>query len=344
MLVADSTGVYDFADQLRSAASPYFKVNLRQLREAVVRGMGLGTVAGWEQQLLHNPQWRADRFDYLAFAERMAGLTGSWDTAQALWSIALGVRLDLDITQYPSQRQRPEKYLDVPYDVSAQLRGVDPQTVATDLFIILPEFFSGKGVENFRVDSAHWHRAPLEKPNLRPQAKARGRNTLVAKLKDATWTGGLFIYSAQDQQDDTQCRRNVTAALSRSLLAIVAPGVHCHIYWPEGYTEGGYRIVIRLSPQILTRLGAGSFPFRLPRQQGWHYVVEPGYGVHGPDYREGEMGGNFVDGMWLCDLYPNGQEGTHRVDLNTVKTVLLRTIYRRLDQFGVRFVQPLLAV
>ncbi|MFE6009231.1 hypothetical protein ACFQ65_36675, partial [Streptomyces sp. NPDC056450] len=69
-----------------------------------------------------------------------------------------------------------------------------------------------------------------------------------------------------------------------------------------------------------------------------------GYGVHGPDYREGEMGGNFVDGMWLCDLYPNGQEGTHRVDLNTVKTVLLRTIYRRLDQFGVRFVQPLLAV
>ncbi|MBN6150165.1 hypothetical protein JR065_07420 [Xanthomonas sp. AmX2] len=341
MLTADSTGVYDFADHLRSGAAPYFQVNLRQLRQAVVRGLGLGTVAGWEQKLRQNPQWRAERFDYVAFAERMATLTGSWDTAQALWSIALGVRLDLTIAQYPSQRQRPEKYLDVPYDVTAQLMGVEPQTAASDLFITLPEFFSGKGVENFRVDSAYWHRASLEKAGLRPRAKAPGRNTLVAKLKDGTWTGGLFVYSLQDQKDDAQCRRNVTAALSRGLLAAVAPGVHCQIYWPEGYDVGAYRIVIRLSPQILKRLAAGSFSFRLPRQQGWYFVVEPGYGFQSPDFGEGEMGGTFVDGLWLCDLYPHGQEGCHRADLNTVKTALLRTIYKRLDKFGVRFVQPM---
>lgn len=341
MLASDSTGVYGFADHLRSAAAPYFKVNLLQLRQAVVRGMGLGTIAGLEQKMRQDPQWRAERFDYAAFAERMAQLTGSWDTAQALWSIALGVRLDLTITQYPMERQRPEKHLDAPYDVTAQLRGVDPQTMATDHFITLPEFFSGKGVENFRVDSAYWHRAPLEKTGFRPRARAAGRNTLVAKLKDATWTGGLFIYSTQDQQDDAQCRRNVTAALSRRLLATVAPGLNCQIYWPEGYDAGAYRIVIRLSSHIIKRLAGGSFQFRLPRHQGWHYVVEPGYGFHGPDYQEGEMGGAFMDGLWLCDLYPHGQEDDHRADLSTVKATLLRTIYKRLEQFGVHFVQPL---
>ncbi|WP_142806922.1 hypothetical protein [Stenotrophomonas maltophilia] len=339
MLNFDSAAPYDLADQLRNLASPYFKVNLLQLRQAVVRGMGLGTIAGWELLARQEPQWRAQSFDYVAFAERLADLTGSWDTAQALWSLAIGVRLDLAITKYPLSRQRIEKFTDVPYEIEAKLVDVDPQIVGSDAFILLPEFYSGKGWEKFRVDSAHWHRAPLEKANMRPADRASGRNTRVAKLKDATWTGGLFVYSHDDQQDDTDCRRNVTAALSRSLLSSVAPGLQCTIYHPEHYDEGAYRIVVRLSPPIIKAIASSTFAFQLPRPQGWSLMMEHANIDHREGRPTGSVGGKFVDGLWLCDLYPHGDPTNPRAELNKVKSGLLGTIYKQLERHGVRFVE-----
>lgn len=341
MLTFDGAGAYAFADELRALAAPYFKVNLLQLRQAVVRGMGLGTVAGWELRMRQDPQWRAESFDYVAFAERLADLTGSWETAQALWSLAIGVRLDMAITKYPLVRQRVEKYTDVPYEITARLLNVDPLIVASDPFILLPEFYSGKGVEKFRVDSAHWHRAPLEKAGMRPADRATKRNTRVAKLKDATWTGGLFVYWPDDQQDDANCLRNVTAALSRSLLSAACPGLHCEIYHPEGYDEGAYRIVIRLSPLIIKAIALFSLPFQVPRSQGWNLVMEHANIDHAAAHRGGDVGGKFVDGLWLCDLYPQGDPSKPRTDLNKVKSGLLNAIYQQLERQGVRFVEPL---
>lgn len=304
MLTTDSGGVYAFADQLRALAAPYFKINLLQLRQAVIRGIGLGTIAGWELRARHDPQWRAESFDYAAFSERLAELTGSWDTAQALWSLAIGVRLDMSITKYPLARQRVEKYTDVPYEIKAQLLGVDPLIATSNLFILLPEFYSGKGLEKFRVDSAHWHRAPLEKAGMRPADRATNRNTRVASLKDATWTGGLYVYWPDDQQDDTECLRNVTAALSRSLLSAAAPGLHCEIYRPVGYDESAYRIVIRLSPLIIKAIASSSFNFRLPRPQGWSLVMEHANIDHGAEYRGGDVGEGLSTGSGFATFIP----------------------------------------
>lgn len=341
MPTVDGAGVYAFADRLRTLAAPFFKVNLLQLRQAVVRGMGLGTIAGWELRMRQDPQWRAESFDYVAFVERLADLTGSWNTAQALWSLAIGVRLDMAITKHPLALQRVERHTGVPYEITAKLLGVDPLIAGSDLFILLPEFYSGKGLEKFRVDSAQWHRAPLEKAGMRPADRATNRNTRIAKLKDVTWTGGLYVYWPDDQQDDADCLRNVTAALSRSLLSAAAPGLHCEIYHPVGYDEGAYRIVIRLSPLVIKGIASSPFTFQLPRSQGWSLVMEHANIDHGAAHRGGAVAGKFVDGIWLCDLYPQGDPSKPRADLNKVKSGLLDAIYQQLERYGVRFVEPL---
>jgi len=315
-------------------ASPYFKLNSDQVSEALVRGIGLGTRSGLHSGHVSR-RLPLSQFNLTAFTCRLADLMNSWETAQATQALICGAVLDLQIEIYPDSQRQP-KYTHVPYDVRAQLSGVTSPTNSTGPYITLPEFFSGHGVEKFRVDSATLHRANRDKPELYPRARARDRYTTTAKLINNTWEGVLFVYSSNDKADDAQCLRNVRAAMARSILSSVTEGVHCEIYAPESYDLGAYRIVMRLSELTMDRLDNRFLAFDLPELQGWNPLPEPDNLDVAVKQGGGRISGVFKDGVFLCDLYPKGFDAG-RLTAHRVKALLLHAVNARLEILDIRF-------
>lgn len=113
-----------------------------------------------------------------------------------------------------------------------------------------------------------------------------------------------------------------------------------HIYRPEGYDFGAWRIAMTLRNPAESYWHGSSIPFRLPTLTKRRISSDKGYeavvGVpNKKDFVNYEMGGAFIDGRWFGHLYSNGcPEEDNPTTINEVRDELHRTITELFDKFA----------
>ena len=84
-----------------------------------------------------------------------------------------------------------------------RLRITPPTAISVErmhqLIYVLPEFFDSRGVEEFRVDNAHFHRIASDQKFV-DSKKARKRAVLSFRLIQGQWAGSVFDYEGVGQE------------------------------------------------------------------------------------------------------------------------------------------------
>ncbi len=268
------------------------------LKEAVARGYGFRTDAARaaaSKSEQDTSGMLSQSFDDDAFERRLAELSDERSATTAR-TVLEGARLDITVTKVSAARQRAATYSDVAYDVEVVLSGVASEVLGGDVVFRLPQFGRGAVAEPYRVDSAH-DRRELADYQLRHHG---GGNTLVAKLVNGHWHGGLFVYAPEHQRDDARCIESVRAALTRAILPELPTRVRCSVFKPSQYEDRAWRVEIRLPSGLVRRWGSSPFVFYIPTFRQWIFQAKPEYRYGGVE------SGVFVDGIWAADLYSNG--------------------------------------
>lgn len=315
---------------LVAVTSEMFRVQDSPLNESFARGFGVNTYAALIAALdgVHpRKQMTAsadESFDNAAFAARMAELVDD-RTAESVSAILDGVRISVTISKRPPARQRSERFLDIAYDVSVKVSGVSPEVLESSPEFLIPEFFKPDGPELYRLDCDAALRVDSEYAVARKQP---GRGLLNTKIVDGRWSGGLYVYSLEHQQDDSRCLRAVRAALARAILPVLTPRVRCAVFQPGRYEYGAWRVNITLGPAVRKFLGDSHLVFTLPKWPKRNVVMEP-------DFMRDLHVGIFRDGAWSADIYSNGiAEDDNPTTIAQVKAGLLASVNEVLRNAG----------
>lgn len=301
-------------------------IKFSPLKEAHARGLGFRTEAALADALKTSPELSPTVFDVEGFIDRLAELT-SVATAEAISAMLDGVGLDVSIRKYPDARQRAHEHFDVAYDVEVRVTGLPAEALAGDVFFHLPQFGTATRGEPYRIDSAHDRRVTPDYP----KTSDGGRNTLVAKVVDGHWHGGLYIYAPEHQIDDGRCLTSVRAALAQAILPqlpLPPLGTRCFIFRPDGYDLGAWRVEVRLAPGVWHYWGVSPFHFDVPQFAKRLFIFKSCYKV------DVDVG-RFVDGAWIADLYTNGiAEAENPTGLTQVKRALLSSVNEQIRKAG----------
>jgi hypothetical protein len=314
-----------FTTQLKkSAARQHLRVQQSSLNEAAAFGFGVRTHAALLAALSEQRQFSS--FSRSAFVARLKELLPIQETAEAVDALLDGVELDIQVAKYPPEKQRADRYRDVAYSISVQVRGagLDGSLKGPTTKFVLPDFAKDNG-EPYRVDSAHTHR---HDDRFGVTRRGSGRGLLTAVLREGRWEGGLFIYAPEHQLDDARCLSSVKAALVRSILSVVSPRVCCLIFRPDHYDFGAWRIEMSLSPKTRAFLGESNLRFDIPKlPRRMVHCLSP--------YKADVHVGNFIDGVWHADLYSNGvAEDENPTSIEIFKEHLLLNVNSILERAG----------
>ncbi|CAN7772918.1 hypothetical protein [Caballeronia sp. LjRoot31] len=284
-----------------------FPIRHGHLIEAVSAGYDTRTYAALRNRHEQQPLDPLS-FDRQACIDRLAELTDP-ATAAAVDVLFGGARLTIGVARRAVQ---PERFLDLAYDLDAELSGVGQDVTRRTRTFDLPEQIFASGNEPYRIDSAHTHRARVASP-----ARSRDGRLLTAQLVDGQWRGALYIYDAQHQNDDRRCKAWVKANLARAILLAVAPDLRCDVFRPFGYNDGVWRVRLVASSRVQAFWGGSPFVFRLPDR--------PFHRVDSEKANWADLGnGKLIDGVWLGDVYPNGSDGLKNpLSADDVRTAFL---------------------
>lgn len=118
--------------------------------------------------------------------------------------------------------------------------------------------------------------------------------------------------------------------------------VTVHIYRPDGYDLGVWRIAMSLrDPGESIWMGA-AIPFRFPKLPMRRFQSDKGFeavvGVPSDtDFANYELGGVFVDGKWYGHVYSNGcPESMNQTSIDEVAQSLRKLIVDLFDRFSKR--------
>jgi|GEM_PF-1891392 len=306
------------------------------LQEAHARGLGFKSRAALIDYFKNAVELSTREFDQKAFVTRVAELAGE-DTALVINELLDGVQLDIAVVKYSQQRQRPHFYSDIAYEVSATLAFPDgsPVSLEGEILFQLPEFGRDAHKEPYRVDSAFDRRAATD---YRKTRAANRDSTVIAKLVNGHWYGGLYVYAPNHQKDDSQCIRSVKAALARAILPQLPTRIRCQIFRPDNYELGAWRVEMRLTAEVWRLWNGSPFLLDLPVLSKRHFVTTSEFS-HGPSIAR------FVDGVWKADLYTNGiAEELNPTSLADVKQALLQSVedlLHRAELRGERIFTPI---
>lgn len=281
------------ANVIGAAVGNLFHVSNSHLIEALSAAYGFKSHAAF---LASKEPVEDDTFNRAAFIARLSTLTDPL-TACSVGVLLDGVTLKIDI-----QKRQFQPVREVWYDVRVELSGYE-RPVHGDLVFVLPERDAGSA-EPFRIDSTSDHRSQQVEPIVR---SAHDGRLLTAQLVDGVWNGGMYVYAVEHQRDDRNSVGWVRAGLARAILSALAP-VRCDVYRPETYEHGCWRVRLVASPQVLSFWNDSSVTFDVPNIPYHRFHLENG-GYLADIRAGGPQVGRFVDGVWLSDLYPNGQRG-----------------------------------
>jgi hypothetical protein len=315
---------------LVTATSEVFHVQDSKLNESFARGFGVNTHAALIAALdgiLPRKQMAAsgsESFDNAAFTARMSELADD-RTAESVSAILDGARVSVTLTKRPPARQNPVRFLDIAYDVLVKISGVSPEVLESSPEFLIPEFFKPDGTELYRLDCDWSLRVASDYAVGR---KDPGQGLLNTKVVDGRWSGGLYVYSLEHQQDDSRCLRSVKGALARAILPALTPRVRCSIFRPSRYQYGAWRVNISLGPVVRKFLGNSPLVFTLPTLLKRNVVMEPGF------MRDLHIAA-FQNGEWAADVYSNGiDEDDNPTTIARVKAQLLSSVNKTLKDAG----------
>lgn len=113
-----------------------------------------------------------------------------------------------------------------------------------------------------------------------------------------------------------------------------------HIYRPEGYDNGAWRIAMSLRDPAESYWMGASIPFRLPQLAKRRISSDKGFeaviGVpHDTDFVNYELGGVFIDGKWFGHIYSNGcPEKDNPTTIEEARIALYQSITELFDKFS----------
>ncbi|SAI46933.1 Uncharacterised protein [Bordetella ansorpii] len=305
------------AHAISAATADLFPLKLGHLVEAVAFAYGFGSHAAF---LASKPPIHEAKFDQARFVAKLATLT-NYLTAAAVGAVLDGYALKVKVA-----KRKVQFVSHLEYDVAVDLSGAGLANQPHVNFI-LPEH--GKAVpEAFRVDSAASHRS-LDEPVIRSK---RDERLLSARLIEGHWEGGMYVYAAEHQQDDRNCIGWVKASLARAVLSALAP-VRCDVFRPSSYDEGCWRVRLAVSPAVREFWSGDSAAFDVPALT--HHRFQPEQGYWSDIKANGTWVGRLVEGVWLADLYPNGQAGlANLLTATQVQSALFESMYALLEKQG----------
>jgi hypothetical protein len=133
--------------------------------------------------------------------------------------------------------------------------------------------------------------------------------------------------------------REVVEIFVQSNLSRLGDRILVHIYRPEGYDFGAWRVFVKLrNPDEATWFGS-SVPFVLPGFEKRRLASDDEYrSIVGVQNKENfvnyELGGVFIEGEWRGHLYSNGiKEQENPTTIDEVRAGLVDHIAKHLDRF-----------
>lgn len=294
------------------------------LVEAHPRGLGFRTQAALLAALKSTPELSARTFNKADFVARIAELSDD-TSAEVIEEILEGATLDISVIKCSEPHQGSDRFSGVAYDVVVTLGGILPAALHSNILFHLPEYGRAAEAEPYRVDSAHDRRAATDYRKTRSGAAG---TTLVAKLVDGHWHGGLYVYAQEHQADDTRCVKSLKAGLARAILPQLPTRVRCSIFTPDGYQKGAWRVEMRLPPDVLRYWNGSPFQFDIPQLNKRMFKMQSGF------WFDTDVG-QFMDGVWKADLYSNGiEEARNPTSLAEVKHTLLESVNQLVARAG----------
>ncbi len=305
---------------IKSAVAENIPVKESHLNEAIARGYSMRTYASLIASLASGHTYSPSDFHSLAFIERLAELSKDRLMAE---TAAAGVIIQVDITKRSPGRQGSDHYLDVAYDVLAQVKGLSPESGEASSTFLVPTQFSG---QHIRLASASTHKVDREFAVTRNHNK---RDLVSVKLVQGQWAGGLFLDMHPDA-DEARYVRSAKAALVREIIQVVSPWVNCRIFRPDAYDYGAWRVEMSLGQQALAMLGTSKLVFDIPQHQQRLVVPDDGY-LFDINPAQGKHLGQFKDGIWAADVYSNGTpEDVNQVPIDQLRAQFVRNVYQKL--------------
>ncbi|MFP0199043.1 hypothetical protein ACKJSM_28275 [Pseudomonas sp. PHC1] len=299
----------------------HFALKYDHLRQGLCAGLGFKSHAALVAALKTSELVDVSGFNHLALIERLQAIGNSHETAEAVSSIIDGRRLSITIKKQPQnpRHSNTSYYLEViPQDVSA---GV----VTSPFFFIMPLFGNPDEEPPYQVDSAAFYRHSSEFSATRP----RGRGLLTVEGTDGKWFGGLFIYDPNQQLEDTNCKRTVSAALARKILPAISPRFNCQLYKPDGYQKEAWKLRVSLGNYAREKLGSSSPVLEIPSQKARRFSPDEGYRFSADKMQ-------FKDGLLEAHIYSNGiSEDENPTSIDAVRAEVVRSIHLALAALGV---------
>jgi hypothetical protein len=134
----------------------------------------------------------------------------------------------------------------------------------------------------------------------------------------------MFLDLAPDA-DHSRYVRSATAALAREIVPAVSPWVRCHVFRPDHYEYGAWRVHMSLGYAARKGGDDGAFVFDLPWQPRRNIRVDQGY-LFDLNPAKNVFRGKFVHGEWFGDIYSNGvAEDDNPIPIERMRVLLLNS-------------------
>lgn len=133
----------------------------------------------------------------------------------------------------------------------------------------------------------------------------------------------------------TEQIRELVEAFVRREFGILSDRVSVHIYQPQRYGDGAWRIIIKLRNPAEMMWGGAVIPFNLPELKKRRLISDPEYlAVVTKQDGQPDLGGKFDRGEWRGHVYSNGcPESENPTSIEEVRTALHDTIVSIIQRF-----------